>query len=292
MQEQTKNPKPTNQETPAPATVSCTEGYVSHPEGKLFVQQWQLNNRSVTPHTPANDIPIILMHDSLGSVGLWRDFPEQLCLKTGFSVLAYDRLGFGKSSPRHGKMPLNFVADEAKQYFSVLKTALEIKQFIAFGHSVGGGMAVNMAASFPQDCRALITESAQAFVEDKTLAGLQTAQALFQDPAQVQRLAKYHGDKAEWVLGAWLNTWLHPDFANWSLHAVLPQVRCPVLALHGEHDEYGSARHPEMIAQESSGQARCEILPQTYHVPHRENPTAVLALVSQFLQETQLVSEL
>ena len=120
-------------------------------------------------------------------------------------------------------------------------------------------------------------------MEERTLAGLREARTLFADPAQRERLARYHGDKARWVLAAWLDTWLDPAFAGWTLASVLPQVRCPVLALHGELDDYGSAAHPRMIADLSAGPGRAEILPGVGHVPQRERPDEVVRLVAEFL---------
>ena len=104
-------------------------------------------------------------------------------------------------------------------------------------------MAVNVAARHASDCRALITESAQAFAEDRTVAGVADARG-FAEPGQLDRLKKYHGEKAAWVLSAWVDNWLSPAFTDWTLDEALRQVRCPVLALHGEVDEYGSPAHP------------------------------------------------
>lgn len=246
--------------------------------GRLYVRAW-------SPESAVSDTPIILLHDSLGSVELWRDFPAALCVETGRQVLAYDRLGFGRSDAHPGKLPLDFVAREAEAGFDAVRRQLGLGRFVAFGHSVGGGMAVHCAARFATDCAALITESAQAFVEDRTLAGIETARELFTDPAQVERLARYHGDKAAWVLDAWIDSWLSPEFATWSLDAVLPQVHCPVLALHGADDEYGSPAHPERIGRLVSGPARVEVMAATRHVPHRERPADVLQRVAAFLRD-------
>lgn len=248
---------------------------VQLPTGGVFVRKWS--------PVQAQGSPIILFHDSLGSVELWRGFPVALSARTGRPVIAYDRLGFGRSDPRTDKLTPGFVAEEAERVFAALREQLGIDRFVAFGHSVGGGMAVHCAARFGTACDALITESAQTFVEERTLQGIREAAALFMDPAQVERLGKYHGNKARWVLDAWIDTWLSPDFADWSLDAVLPLIRCPVLAIHGAEDEYGSPRHPERIGQLAGGSARIEVMPDTRHVPHREREAAVLDLIAGFL---------
>lgn len=256
--------------------MTSTDHWIDHPAGRLFAREWP---------APASDgaPPLVLLHDSLGCVELWRDFPERLRDATGLRVIAYDRLGFGRSDARVEPPSLDFVAEEAVTGFAALRVRLGVGRFALLGHSVGGGMAVHIAARWAAGCEALVTIAAQAMVEERTLAGLRAARALFADPAQLERLARYHGDKARWVLAAWLDTWLDPAFAHWSLAPVLPQVRCPVLALHGEDDDYGSAAHPRMIAELGAGPARVEILPGVGHVPQREQPDDVVRRVARFL---------
>lgn len=265
-----------------PATVrppiAVRDQWIAHPGGRLFARVWTPAGGTAGPRHP-----VVLFHDSLGCVDLWRDFPERLCAAIDRGVVAYDRLGFGRSDARTGPPALDFIADEARTYFPAVREQLGIAGFVALGHSVGGGMALHCAAEARSGCEAVITESAQAFVEDRTVQGISAAQGQFADPAQIERLRRYHGDKAQWVLEAWTGTWLGPDFASWSLAPVLPQVRCPVLAIHGELDEYGSARHPETIARGCAGPVRIEILPGVRHVPHRERPERVVDLVRDFL---------
>ncbi len=245
--------------------------------GQLFVRIW-------SPENPTGLAPLFLFHDSLGSVELWRHFPAALCAATGRQVIAYDRLGFGKSDERSDTLALDFVAQEAEGDFAAVRRHLGVGKFIVFGHSVGGGMAVYCAARFGEDCVALITESAQAFVEDRTVQGIEAARALFEDPEQVNRLKRYHGEKARWVLDAWINSWLHPAFASWSLREVLPKVHCPTLAIHGIDDEYGSPAHPELIGKLVGGQAQVEIMADTRHVPHREREALVIEKVAAFVK--------
>lgn len=247
------------------------------PQGRLFARLW-------SPLEVAGS-PIVLFHDSLGSVELWRSFPAALATRTGRRVIAYDRLGFGQSDPRSDTLGMDFIAAEAETGFAALREQFGFDRFIVFGHSVGGGMAVHCAAQFSESCDALITESAQAFVEDRTVQGIREAQALFEDPAQVERLGKYHGGKTRWVLNAWIDTWLSPAFANWSLDAVLPRVRCPVLAIHGADDEYGSPLHPERIGRLAGGPARVEVMTDTRHMPHREREQTVIDLVMDLLRQ-------
>src|SRR5690606_21325460 len=133
---------------------------------------------------------------------------EQLSLATGRPVVAYDRLGFGASDARSGSMPPDFVSHEVHEGFACLVRHLGIERFALLGHSVGGGMAAGIAAAMPGRCVALVTESAQTFAEERTLQGIRDADAAFAAPEQMARLEKHHGDKAHWVLRAWVDTWL------------------------------------------------------------------------------------
>nr|WP_312474762.1 alpha/beta hydrolase [Achromobacter ruhlandii] len=258
------------------SSIASQDVHVPTPQGRLFARRWDPAGRD------ADAAPIVLLHDSLGCVELWRDFPERLAMATGRAVIAYDRLGFGRSDPNPATLATGFVEAEADGGFQDLRRALDIGPFIAFGHSVGGGMGICCAAAHPADCRALITESAQTFAEDRTLDGIRAAQRNFAEPGQLDRLKKYHGDKAAWVLSAWVDTWLSPAFAQWNLDDALRRVQCPVLALHGEEDEYGSTAHPGIIARLAGG--RQALLENCGHVPHREQPHIVLDLTSQWLR--------
>ena len=265
----------------APAT--SREQWLDHPQGRIFARRW------CPPDTPAA-APIVLMHDSLGSVELWRDFPAALSRATGREVIAYDRLGFGRSDARAVRPSLDFVREEAAHVFALLLDQLGVRRCVAMGHSVGGGMAIQCAAEFADRSEALVTIAAQVFPEDRTLSGIRAAREQFRDPAQLERLARYHGDKARWVLQAWTETWLDPDFAAWSLVPVLARVRCPALAIHGQDDEYGSTVHPDLMARHSGGPVERAILPGVGHMPHREQPERVLRQVADFLAAGDLAT--
>ena len=257
--------------------MDVIDHWIPHPAGRLFARDWP------APDAAADLCPLVLLHDSLGSVELWREFPAQLRDATGRRVIAYDRLGFGRSDARVEPPSFDFIAEEATHWFPAVREHLGLARFALLGHSVGGGMAVHIAARFPQACTALVTIAAQAFVEERTLQGLRAARVSFAGPGQLERLGRYHGDKARWVLSAWLDTWLDPAFAHWSLAPVLPEVRCPVLALHGELDDYGSEAFPALIARLAGGPARMELLAGLGHVPQREQPEAVVRRVADFL---------
>ncbi|MGY5808201.1 alpha/beta fold hydrolase [Rhizobium sp. LEGMi198b] len=248
------------------------EYWIESPAGRLYAKSWaprDLNSKS----------PIILFHDSLGCVALWKDFPQLLARSLGRRVIAYDRLGFGRSDARTDILERDFIAQEAERFVPLLCEQLAVGEFIACGHSVGGGMAVETGARFA-GCNAVITIAAQAFVEDRTVQGIRTSQQEFASVDNIARLAKYHGEKADWVLRAWIETWLAPEFAEWNLDAALEKLGCPVIAIHGDRDEYGSLAHPRRIA---AGRGSFHILPDTGHSPHREHPALVIKVIEDLL---------
>jgi pimeloyl-ACP methyl ester carboxylesterase len=252
--------------------------FVNAPGGRLFVRVWGDEER--VRAAPA----IVLIHDSLGSVELWRDFPARMAAATGHPVVAYDRLGFGRSDPHPGVLdPAAFIREEAHTALPALRQALALDRTILFGHSVGGAMAIIGAAECGEATLGVITESAQVFAEDRTLASIRAAKAAFTAPGQIDRLARYHGAKAHWVLEAWTGSWLAPEFAAWTIDDDLRHLRCPILAMHGDRDEYGSLAHPERIAARVPAAAHIVILDDCGHVPHREYPDAVLRAVRTFL---------
>jgi pimeloyl-ACP methyl ester carboxylesterase len=253
--------------------------WIATPRGRLFARIWgPLRTGDV-----AGVAPIVLLHDSLGSVELWRSFPKHLAETTGRRVIAYDRLGFGRSDAYRGTWTANFHRDEATLIFPLVCEHLHVTRFVVMGHSVGGAMAAICAGSYPDRCQALISESAQAFVEDRTLEGVRAAQENFKREDQLARVTRHHGDKARWVLEAWTASWLSPQFASWTLDAELSAVRCPTLVIHGVNDEFGSSAHPRRIAEGVSGVSQLEILPDCGHVPHREKEPLVLDLIGRFL---------
>ena len=260
------------------AKIEIQEFWVQTPGGRIFVKRWVPCKVDLT-----DKAPIILFHDSLGCVELWRDFPQTLSLSTQREVIAYDRLGFGRSDTHPKELKNSFISDEAEGSFSALLRTLQLDHFIAFGHSVGGGMATVCAAKFQKLCCGLITESAQAFVEDRTINGIREAKNFFGQEEQFNRLKKYHGEKADWVLSAWVDTWLSDGFRQWNLDESLASLHCPVLAIHGDKDEYGTIKHPERIVSLPNSPTTMMVIPDCGHVPHREKSGDVIEGITLFL---------
>ena len=258
------------------APHQVTDHWVQHPGGRVFARQWEPEPTALAAP------PIVLLHDSLGCVELWRDFPATLSELTGRRVVAYDRWGFGRSDPRPDIPSVDFIAEEAREHFPYLREQLQLERFVLLGYSVGGGMSVEIAAAMPEACESLITISAQVFAEDRTLEGIRAARDKFADPTQLQRLVRYHGEKAQWVVDAWTRVWLDPGFSTWTLAPVLPRVACPMLVIHGDQDEFGSEAHPQLIAR-LVPRAEIHVLAGVGHMPQRESAASVYSLIENFL---------
>ncbi len=257
------------------------ETFIPTRRGRLFAKIW-------TPDTASHFVPVILLHDSLGSVTLWRDFPERLALETGRKVIAYDRLGFGRSDPHPARLaPPEFITDEAHGDFRAVLGHFEIKDFAVLGYSVGGGMGIGIAAHYGARCEALVTMSAQTFAEPQTLAGVRAAKSAFAAEDQRARLAKYHGDKVDWVLDAWIESWLSPQFDSWSLDTRIAAITCPVLAIHGGNDEFGSTAHAKRIKDGATCPVTVSVIGHEGHTPHRGSAGRVLAEVRTFLDSNK-----
>lgn len=254
-----------------------SEQLVQGPHGRVHVGDW---NRAGT------GAPIVMLHDSLGSVALWRDFPARLAAATGRRVLAYDRAGYGRSDMRADALVApDFVADEVTGDFAAVTGALGIADFVVLGHSIGGSMAIEAAAALPDRCKALVSVDAQVFPEAATLAGIRLARDQFARPEIFARLARYHGDRTQWALDGWIDNWLGAGFAGWSQDDSISRVSCPFLVIHGARDEYGGLAHPERIAANATVPAQVCILPEADHFPHRSQPQEMLDVIARFLKD-------
>ncbi|PWN66591.1 alpha/beta fold hydrolase [Chryseobacterium oncorhynchi] len=228
---------------------------------------------------------IVFLHDSLGSVELWRDFPVKLSEATKCNVLAYDRLGYGKSNPMSThERPVNYMELEA-DLLNDLLAELNINNTILFGHSDGGTIALITAAKYPKRVEVVICEAGHIFVEDVTLKGVYDAWEAYKTTNLPERLKKYHGDKVEMLFKAWIETWTRDDYKNWNIEYLLKDITCPLLFIQGEADEYGTLDQVEKTVSQVSGSAEKYIIPQIGHTPHKEAPELVLEKVTGFISK-------
>jgi pimeloyl-ACP methyl ester carboxylesterase len=225
----------------------------------------------------------VFLHDSLGCIELWRDFPERLAGAAGFDALIYDRRGYGGSSPfASAPRTVGYLEDEADVLARVIGRC-GVERPILFGHSDGGSIALVAAARYPELVRAVVTEGAHVFVEEITLAGIRDARTALHTTSLRERLARYHGERTDAVTAAWIDTWLSPAFRDWSIEHFLPRVRCPVLVLQGAQDEYGTEAQVAAIAGGIAGPARSHLVPSVGHTPHKEAGDEVIRITAAFL---------
>ncbi|GGG27874.1 alpha/beta fold hydrolase [Hymenobacter glacieicola] len=226
---------------------------------------------------------LVFLHDSLGSIRLWRELPAQLAAALGCHALVYDRRGYGESAP-FGPEPRTpaYLEQEARTVPAVL-AACGIRRAVLLGHSDGGTLALLVAAAEPALVAAAVTVGAHVFVEKETVRGIQAARQQYATTELPQRLARYHGANTEGLFRAWTDTWLAPDFRSWNIEHYLPRVQCPLLVVQGAADEYGTPAQVAAIARQVAGPVRTALLPGLGHTPHREAPELVLELVVEFL---------
>ena len=214
---------------------------------------------------------LVFLHEGLGSLSAWRDFPSWLATATGRAALIYSRAGYGRSPVRPPPWPVGFMHDEAR----ALVGLLDGEEAILVGHSDGASIALLYAAEHP--VRALVLEAPHVFVEDKTVAAI----ARLDDEVRT-RLLRHH-DHAAVLFDAWRDVWLRPEFRRWNIEEALPRVRAPTLVIQGDDDEYGSAAQVDAIRQKLGGPCETLMLPECGHAPHRDQPARTLAAMTEFI---------
>lgn len=227
---------------------------------------------------------LVFLHEGLGSIGQWKDFPTRLCQACALPGLVYERWGFGRSEPLTEPRRTDYLYYEALDSLPVvLERCGIVEPPILIGHSDGGTIALLFAAAFPERPRAIITEAAHVFVEEVTLGGIRVVKELYETTDLRRKLALYHGPNTDAMFRGWCDTWLRPEFRDWNIIAQLPRITCPALILQGRDDEYGTPAQVETIAAAVSGPVETVLLPDCAHVPHHQARERVLALMQRFI---------
>ena len=225
---------------------------------------------------------IVFLHEGLGSVSMWRDFPDALCEAIGARGLAYSRPGYGRSTPRERgeRWGVDFMHRQAHEVLPALLHALHItEKSWLLGHSDGGSIALLHAARFPDRVAGLVVLAPHLFVEEFGLASIRRAREAYLSTDLKQKLARHHADPDSAFWG-WNDIWLDPAFKAWNIETELATITCPILAIQGEDDEYGTLAQIERIAH-ALAQTRLLVLPRCGHSPHRDQPEAVIAAAQQ-----------
>lgn len=246
----------------------------------------RLRAKSIVPPATARtkEKPVLVfLHEGLGCIELWRDFPEAVCASTDCAGLVYDRKGYGGSEPYGGPWPQDYLTMESSTYLPGLLKACNINNAILIGHSDGGTIALITAATYGDMISGVITEAAHVFVEDITIKGIRKAVKAFETTSLKAKLARYHQENTETIFHRWADRWLSAEFYDWNIEEYLPRITCPLLVLQGEEDEYGSAAQVTGIVSQVSGPAQSRLIPNCGHVPHFQAQNTVLAEIMRFI---------
>jgi len=234
------------------------------------------------------DAPLIVfLHEGLGSVAMWKDFPTRLCEAAGARGLVFSRPGYGRSTPRAGDetWDVDFMHRQAHEVLPAFFAALELgdeKPWL-FGHSDGASISLLYAARFPERVAGLVVLAPHIFVEDVTLANIEQARLAYLETDLPKKLGRYHDD-VDSAFWGWNRVWLHPPFRQWNIEAELDGIRCPILAMQGIDDEYGTLAQIRGIAARVPGTELLE-LPDCGHSPHRDQPEKAIVATVSFVQD-------
>lgn len=256
----------------ATARAAMRPGEIRLAEGRLETGWWGPG--------PEAAPTILLLHEGLGSLGLWRDFPARLAAATGWGVFAWSRFGYGGSDPVALPRPLDYLQREATGVLPQLLDAIGLRRGILFGHSDGASIAAIHAGACP-DARlqAVVLLAPHVFTEPMGLAGVAAMRERYATGDLRARLARHHRDP-DIAFHGWAGAWLDPRFpAAFDLLPLVRRIRLPVLAIQGEADEYGTPEQLHAIAREAPGPVELRLLPGVGHAPHAEAPEMVLAAV-------------
>jgi len=231
------------------------------------------------PQTRAPEL--VLLHEGLGSVSHWKDFPAQVAAATGCPVTVYSRYGSGNSDLLAEPRPVPYMHDEALHALPDLLAQLDIENPILIGHSDGASIALIYAGAHNR-VRGLVVLAPHVFVEDLSVASIAEAKIKFETTELATKLARHHHDAACTFWG-WNNIWLHPDFRSWNIEEYLPRITCPILAIQGLDDQYGTMAQVDAIARQSGGPVEILPLAECRHSPQLDQPEATLRAITTFV---------
>ena len=242
----------------------------------------RLEYQQIRPPEADADAPtLVFLHEGLGSVALWKRFPADVAQATGCAVLAYSRVGYGKSERMEEPRQVDYMHREALDVLPEVLDRLGIADPVLVGHSDGASIALIHAGAGARPVKGVVAMAPHVFVEDLTVRSIAEAGETFRTTDLPARLGRYHDDVASTFRG-WNDIWLHPDFRRWNIEEYLPGIRCPVLLVQGEDDQYGTVAQVEAISRRVSGPVEILMLPDCSHSPHQEQKDATLEALVRF----------
>jgi pimeloyl-ACP methyl ester carboxylesterase len=250
--------------------------------GMLKVGSAELEYRMIGP-LPHEAPTLVLLHEGLGSVGQWGDFPDRLATATSAGVFVYSRAGYGQSSPVPLPRPLTYMHDEALEVLPKLLDAIGFRRGILIGHSDGASIATIYAGGVQDHrIRGLSLIAPHFVVEDVGIASIAAAKQAYESTDLREKLARWHKD-VDVAFRGWNEAWLDPEFRNWDISESLAYIRVPVQIVQGEADQYGTLCQIEIAQEECYCPVDVTLLPGIGHAPHREAPNRTLIAVSDFV---------
>lgn len=247
----------------------------------IHVNRHQLEYEQIPAGGPERP-SLVFLHEGLGSLSAWRDFPARVAATTGCDALVWSRAGYGQSSPPDRPFAVRYMHDEALSVLPALLDRLAIARPLLIGHSDGASIALIHAGGSGRAVAGLVLLAPHVFVEDLSVTSIAAARDAFATTDLPARLARHHRDPAA-TFRRWNDIWLHPDFRGWNIEEYLPRIGCPVLALQGREDEYGTAAQLEAIRAQVRGEISVRLLADCRHSPHKDQPEATLAALAEFI---------
>jgi pimeloyl-ACP methyl ester carboxylesterase len=225
---------------------------------------------------------IVMLHEGLGCVAMWRDFPAQVAQATGCPVFAYSRAGYGQSDPATLPFPIDYMTHEAVDVLPDILNAIGAETYVLMGHSDGATIAAEYVGRVEDfRVRGVILMAPHFFTEPMGLAEIKQAGAAFQNSDMATRMGKYHRDPVATFRG-WNDAWLNPLFKAWDVSDVIGYIRIPALVIQGVQDQYGTRAQVDAIAEQSYAPVDVAMLDDCRHSPHIDQPQMVLEAVSDF----------
>ena len=224
---------------------------------------------------------LVFLHDGLGSIARWKDFPDRVAQAANCDAVVYSRYGYGNSDPLAEPRTARYMHDEALIALPDFLDRLSIDRPILIGHSDGGSIALIHAGAAARPVAAVITLAAHVLVEDVSIASIAAAKTAFETTDLRVRLARYHADVDSAFLG-WNRIWLAPEFRRWNIEEFLPRIACPVLAIQGADDEFGTMEQMRRIGAQVAAVELLE-LEDCRHSAHEDQPDAVVEAITRFV---------
>jgi len=257
-----------------------------HAAGHRLEYEW-IRPRARPTERPPDAMPaLVFLHEGLGSVALWKNFPELVAEATGCSALVYSRYGYGKSDRLTQPRAVDYMHREALEALPEVLDALSVRDPVLIGHSDGASISLIHAGAHRQRARGLVLMAPHVFVEDVTIAAIAQAKTAFETTDLAAKLGRYHED-AVGAFRGWNDIWLHPDFRAWNIEACLPRITAAALLIQGEDDQYGTMAQIEALERQLGGPVETAVFARCAHSPHVDQTQGTLEAIAEFVESAR-----